>query len=175
MREVEAMPISITAWKNHIRVGFLSKHPVRSWIHFAITMGLLTIGSANATTPITINVDRLPDDCYITDWYLLGPFALASVSDPAAIKAGQQHDYLSDVGFTETSFTLADLKQLSTTHRIFKPYRAASALLNLADAYPESDYEEVYAVAELRSNKDADIGIEIGSQDGLTLWVNGQP
>lgn len=165
------MPVSIDSTKNYIgkRLAF-----ARSWISIAVSMGFLTISCANASTPMKINVDRIPADSYVTHWLLLGPFVLASTSDPAAITAGEQHDYLSDIGFREMSFTPADLKILSKSHQIYRSYEATSALVDLESAYPQSDHAEVYAVAELRNKKDADIGIELGSQDALTLWVNGQ-
>lgn len=169
------MYISISSHKKHVeRISM----PVRSailWAFFVFIMVILSIGTAKAITPMKINADRLPDDCYITHWYLLGPFALASVGNPAAVKAGEQHDYLSDIGYPEGSLTYSGLKALSKSHGIYKPYKATSALLRLEDVYPETDNSEVYAVAELRSKKSAEIGIEIGSQDALTLWVNGQP
>lgn len=168
--------MSIPPHNRKCYVGPISM-PVRStilWVFFVSIMVILTIGPAKAITPMKINTDRLPDDCHITHWYLLGPFALASVSDSAAIKAGEQHDYLSDYGYPEKSLDISGLKALSKSQGIYKTYKAASALLSLEGIYPETDNAEAYAVAELRSNRDREIGIEVGSQDALTLLVNGQ-
>jgi dienelactone hydrolase len=144
------------------------------WISFAIIMWVMVFGSEKAITPLEVTTDHMPDDYHITHWVLLGPFVPALKDKPRTISGDTPHDFLSDLGYSESSLTRADLIKLSTHHDIYKSYYAQSALLSLKDVYPETNISEVYAVAELSSKKEADIGIELGSQDDLTLWVNGQ-
>jgi hypothetical protein len=139
---------------------------------------MLLIGpvSARTITPTKLIVDHLPDDCYVTKWVLLGPFMLTPQSDSAAaIKAAEQHDYLSDLGYLESNITPASVKRLAKVRRLYKSYAADSALVNLDNVYPTTNGAMVYAVAVLRSDRNAEIGVEIGSQDALALSVNGQP
>lgn len=143
---------------------------------FVLLARLVSARPARAITLTKIDAGHLPADCYVTNWSLLGPFVVTPGSDSAAaIKTAEQHDYLSDLGYRDSNITVHDLKRLAKVNELYKSYAANSAIVNLNNLYPRTSDAVVYAVAVLHSDKNEEIGVEIGSQDALTLSVNGEP
>jgi len=152
---------------------------------FALT-ALLLAGCRRARSEVVPS--KLSGPVTLSEWRLIGPF---NMTIPDALKGDWEqaserpafteewekvvgHDYLADVGYREDAVDGKALQALSRNTAIYGTYRQDRSYLLLSEIFPNLDNAIVYAVTEIVSTEDGDVGIGVGSDDGVRLWLNGR-
>ncbi len=124
----------------------------------------------------------------LSQWHVLGPF---NMSIPDALKADWEHaserpaltaewekvvghDFLGDLGYREDAVDGNVLKALSHNAIVYRTHRQDGSYLLLHEIFPKLENAVAYAITEIVSAEDGDIGIGAGADDGIRLWLNGK-
>ena len=146
---------------------------------------LLFAGCHRAGTELVPS--KLTGPLTLSQWRLLGPF---NMSIPDALKGDWEHaserpaltgewekvvghDYLGDLGYREDAVDGKALQSLSRNTAIYRTHRQDGSYLLLHEIFPKLNNAVVYAVTEIVSAEDGNVGIGAGSDDGVRLWLNG--
>lgn len=167
-------------------VAASSEGDMRMTRRFYITLGVLIITlSAIAVVcwwqvqaPVThIDPRHLSGEATIRRWVLIGPFPFAQAdiapNSPHGRNGGLNHDFLADVGYPEASLTARSFPAICVTRAHCHLVSQQGADLIFDRMFPHTTYAVIYAVAEIVSTADATIGLELGSDDGAKVWLNG--
>ncbi|HZK80681.1 MAG TPA: HEAT repeat domain-containing protein, partial [Humisphaera sp.] len=99
----------------------------------------------------------------IKNWQIIGPFDIDAL-DPVKAAAVKDMNHLP-----------ADLKDVNRKPVEWKKVATSrEGFVDLASQFNPHEHVYAYAVAEMNSPFDRDLPLEMGSDDGLVLWVNGQ-
>ncbi len=158
------------------RKSLIERVATYSVVVFAL---LVTVtGCKRQVTVTTINPVTMPADVTVKEWHLIGPFHFSpesiSPSNPAIASAGLNHDFLAELGYPEARLGEAALQSLTRRQDLYHTYRQSDTILSFDKLYPKMEYAVIYAVAEVTSTADADVGIAAGSDDGVKVWLNGK-
>jgi hypothetical protein len=128
--------------------------------------------------PNQVDVYALSNEVTIKRWQLIGPFKFAKgdidAANPHALLGGLNHDFLADLGYSEERLSTDAITSLCAEARRFcQVYYQHGADLLFDQLFPEMTYAVIYAAAKISSTKDADVGFELGSDDGAKVWLNG--
>lgn len=125
-----------------------------------------------------VNLSPLRNEVTIERWQLIGPFKFAqgdvSADNPHALLGGLNHDFLADLGYSEERLNTDAITSLCAGGAHCRVYYQHGADLLFHRLFPGMTYAVIYGAAEISSTKDADVGFELGSDDGAKVWLNGR-
>jgi hypothetical protein len=114
----------------------------------------------------------------IRKWELIGPFTFdpkeISPGNPDLERGGLNRDFLAPIGYPENSLSVAALLQLPKKIPSSNFYEPSGFLVPLDRLYPGSRFQVIYALAEIVSDAEMDLAFEVGSDDGVKVWINNQ-
>lgn len=139
--------------------------------------GISEVEPSKLATPLTLS-----------QWHLLGPF---NMPVPDGLKGDWEaasrhptyaiewegivgHNYLSDLGYRESAVDAKALQMLSRNVSFYRTVHQDGSYLLIHQLFPKLNNAVAYAVTEIVSAQEGDVGIGVGSDDGLNLWLNGR-
>jgi len=154
-------------------------------IIYGICMGLLlVISSLSIARYRSLYINRidpsaLSNEVTIKRWNLIGPFKFAqsdiNADNPHAARGGLNHDFLVNIGYREEKLSANAITSICSNSKLCLSYTQHGADLLFDRLFPGVTYAVIYATAEVISTEDADVGFELGSHDGVKVWINGNP
>jgi dienelactone hydrolase len=127
--------------------------------------------------PTSLTPSAIGNEVTITHWRLIGPFRFSksdiSADNPHALEGGLNHDFLADIGHPEEGLTADAIEALCAGKARCTIYSQHGAVLPFDHIFPNMTYAVIYASSEITSTEDADVGLELGSDDGVQVWLNG--
>jgi dienelactone hydrolase len=125
-----------------------------------------------------IDPSALSNEVTIKQWQLIGPFTFSqsdiSSGNPNAAQGGLNHDFLTDIGYSESGLSRKAITSICSNKNRCRSYMQHGSDLLFDHLFPGMTYSVIYATAEISSTKDGDVGFELGSDDGAKVWLNGQ-
>jgi len=106
------------------------------------------------------------DGQYITEWLVLGPF----------FRDDLELDFLVDAG-GEANIEPKEGDTVVTAQRdtlTWKRYRSQSSIIALKQVVGDYEHATAYAFCTLRSEAEGKVQILFGSDDGASVWINGE-
>ncbi|NLT50754.1 MAG: hypothetical protein GXX85_07570 [Ignavibacteria bacterium] len=142
----------------------------------------------NSIPLITIDSTKTDFEIKITKWQLLGPFPddnkRFTQSDISTENPGLYCDYLKDFGLAEGNIKVTDIisitrsisdhKENLTEEFTNKIVEDESKYIFFNNYFKSTDKSTVYAFCEIFSAKEQDVLFDMGSDDGMKVWLNNQ-
>jgi hypothetical protein len=127
--------------------------------------------------PNHIFPSRLSEEVPINEWTLIGPFRFSEddikSSNPHAALGGINRDVLAQFGIPEASIATDGVANLCSLYQQCLKYSPHSPAIVFDQLFPGETYAVIYAFAEIYSASAGDVGLELGSDDGVKVWLNG--
>ena len=128
------------------------------------------------------DVDNMNEGMFLYNWLILGPFLNCDTCQPTSFRhdercSGFFTDYLQTSGGEKNcrpdSGDVVSVPKLNIKHS-WKTYQSKSKIINLCNIFPESDQIVAYAFCQIYSSSEKRIGLAIGSNDGIQIFLNGE-
>ncbi len=129
------------------------------------------------------DVADMDEGMFLLNWLILGPFPNCENCQETSFThdercAGFYMDYLQSTGGENTCRPspgdVVSVPKLKIK-RTWKTYQSDSKIINLQDIFPESDQIVSYAYCEIYSSSQKRFGLTVGSNDGVKIFLNGNP
>jgi Prolyl oligopeptidase family len=161
---------------------WMKKTPLNAAVYACrlLFLGALVTFISGQVDWLTVNPINSPDGTVeeaIPHWVLIGPFKFSESIDkrgsPSASRKGLNHDFLSDIGYPEQSLSKKTINDLCSGSGLCSVRTQKGDDLIFDQMFPSMTYAAIYAAASVMSTQDTDVGLELGSDDGAKVWVNG--
>ena len=112
---------------------------------------------------------------WLQNWYLAGPFQLEEGTDEYKHLCGFDTDFLVKMG-GETSPSVKDGQVIKFDEGSvrWKYYKSPESVINLDEQVSKKSYVFAYAYTEIESDIEGVFILSLGSNDGGSLWFNGE-
>ena len=117
----------------------------------------------------------VPSDDFIESWLTCGPFLINPEAGDQLGKKRYETDFLKGAG-GENSTGISEGLSFSFEGKNYqwKRYNSPASYIDLKSFYGECPYSVVYAACEVESEKEQEVWLGAGSDDGIKVWLNGK-
>ena len=124
---------------------------------------------------LTAQSSKLTTGEWLQNWYLAGPFQLEEGTDEYQHLGGFNTDFLVQMG-GETNPRVKDGGLIPSDEGAvyWKYYKSPEPVINLDDQISKKSFVFVYAYTEIESEVEGIFILSLGSNDGGSLWFNGE-
>jgi dienelactone hydrolase len=116
------------------------------------------------------------DESFLIKWKIIGPFKFSSraieQSNVDSQLEGLNRDYLAQFGHSERQLDSLSDKSFSDLLEKAVAYVSDDGVIPFDHIYPGIPYAVAYAYTDFWSPSEFDIAMEVGSGDGIKLWLN---
>lgn len=137
---------------------------------------LVSVQTSNAEQPAPAHQ---VSEGFITDWLICGPFpnpprAGLAFNDHTRPCVGMDTDYLADNGGEAGIVPKVNTAHVSPEGRsiVWRPARATGGYVDFDREFRPNDNVVAYAFCRLESEIDQDVVFQLGSDDGIKLWID---
>jgi CubicO group peptidase (beta-lactamase class C family) len=150
----------------------------RRIVILAAASAVLSLGASVSAAETAAHYSGLTPDVFLKSWLVLGPIPMASgtqAPDDEAQKKAFDADLLAACGGeARVRFAPPPICSISGQDYRFTLVQAEGDVLDLAKAIGRKDYTIAYAMAEVDLPAAATVLAGLGSDDGITVWLNGK-